>query len=119
MFNVHFPFESNLRLPLTLSDDDRPGRVVRDDWRASHDQRHLGSLTVREGDDHLALVDGSVRLLNVVNLQGQCRRPLVLVDLEPAVARFILGTFLWHLKHLKIHAFNIPSGWRVFCLDCM
>jgi len=55
---------------LRLADHDGPGRVVGDDRRPPDEQVDVGGDLVGERDDHLALVDAGVRLLDVLDLQG-------------------------------------------------
>ena len=43
--------------------DNKPRRVVGDDWRLSNNERNVGGFFVGERDQNLALVDGAVSLL--------------------------------------------------------
>ena len=54
---------------LALCCHDRTSRVVRDDGRLPDNEGDLCNLLVRQRDEHLTLVDCSVRLLDVLNPQ--------------------------------------------------
>ncbi len=51
---------------LAISCHNWSGRVVRDNRRPAHDERHIRSLLVRESYEHLALIDSAIGLLDVL-----------------------------------------------------
>jgi hypothetical protein len=68
--------------PLAFVGDHGSGRVIGNDRRPPHNQRHLGRLLVVESDENLTLIDGAVSLLDVVDPQGVRRGGFIQVNVE-------------------------------------